>query len=447
MTMTTEHSVAPEDVMALLDGELSAADARVVQAHLEECDECRGLAERLRGTSESLSQWSVRAVPRAVEKAVVKRVETADSRRERTKRKKLLSWKLLAAGSWGLALVMGLLIVFGPGGYRRARMFDHGSQANTKSSNQNDRLQYLVPPPPQALYEQMGRAQQTIEFKGRGLEQPGKGPIGKLQDKSRERQVFHSVDTRPQAGIAGSGVMASSQDTNLTASAPMIARSVSLSIRVKDANAARSSLDSIVARHHGYPAQLSMNSPENAANYAQASLRIPGDELASAVAEIRALGRVETESQSGEEVSQQHADLIARLRTARETEARFQAILQQRTGKISDVLEVEQNIARVRAEIEAMEAEQKVLEHRVDFATVEVVLSEEYKAQLGSQPDSVSTRVHNAFVAGYHNATETLLGIMLFAEEYGPPVLIWLTILGVPAVMIWRRYKTIRATR
>ena len=32
---TMEHSVAPEDVMALLDGELSVAEARAVSAHLE----------------------------------------------------------------------------------------------------------------------------------------------------------------------------------------------------------------------------------------------------------------------------------------------------------------------------------------------------------------------------------------------------------------------------
>ena len=37
-------------------------------------------------------------------------------------------------------------------------------------------------------------------------------------------------------------------------------------------------------------------------------------------------------------------------------------------------------IARVRGEIESMEAEQKALEHRVDFASVEIQLSEEYKA-------------------------------------------------------------------
>jgi len=101
---------------------------------------------------------------------------------------------------------------------------------------------------------------------------------------------------------------------------------------------------------------------------------------------------------------------------------------------------VERSIAGVRGEIEAMEAEQKTLEHRVDFASVEIQMVEEYKAQLSS-PDSVSRRIYNAFVAGYHNATETLLGFLLFFEEYGPTLVIWLVIVALPVLLAWRWYK------
>jgi hypothetical protein len=225
----------------------------------------------------------------------------------------------------------------------------------------------------------------------------------------------------------------------------MIARAASLTIRVKDVEAARSSLDSILARHHGYPAQLNVTSPENGPRGFQASLRIPALELLSAIGEIKGLGRLENESQSGEDVTRQHADLGARLKTARATEERFRAILEQRTGKISDVLEVERSIAGVRGEIEAMEAEQRTLEHRVDFASVEIQMVEEYKAQLSS-PDSVSTRIYNAFVAGYRNARETLLGFLLFFEEYGPALVIWLGFIALPVLLAWRWYKRVRST-
>jgi chromosome segregation ATPase len=225
----------------------------------------------------------------------------------------------------------------------------------------------------------------------------------------------------------------------------MIARTVSLSIVVKDFATARVSLDSILARHRGYAAQLTAATAEHAPRSLQASLRIPAPELASVLAELKSLGRVGNESQSGEEVTQQHTDLVARLQNSRETEERLRAILQQRTGKIEDVLQVEEEIARVRGEIESMEAEQQALEHRVDFATIDLQLTEEYKAELNSPSASVSNRIHNAFVAGLRNAAETILGIVLFFEESGPVLLIWLAILGVPVSLLWRRYRRMQA--
>jgi hypothetical protein len=221
----------------------------------------------------------------------------------------------------------------------------------------------------------------------------------------------------------------------------MIARTVSLALIAKDFDSSRASLDAILARHNGYSANLTANTPQGAARSLQASLRIPAPELSAALAELKSLGRVELENQNGEEVTQQHADLVARLKNSRETEQRFQAILTQRTGKISDVLEVEQEIARVRGEIEQMEAKQENLEHRVDFATIDLKLSEEYKAKLDSPAPAISTLIHNAAVNGYRNVADTLLSIVLFFAEYGSVLAFWLLLFSVPAWLVWRRWR------
>ena len=170
-------------------------------------------------------------------------------------------------------------------------------------------------------------------------------------------------------------------------------------------------------------------------------MRIPAPQLGAAVAELKALGRVENETQNGEEVTQQHTDLVARLKNSRETEQRLQDVLRTRTGKVKDVLEVEEEIARVRGEIEQMEAEQQTLEHRVNFARIDLKLAEEYKAQLSSPAPSVGMQLRNATVNGFRNASETLLGILLFFAESGPTLLLWLLILLFPARLIWKRYK------
>jgi len=221
----------------------------------------------------------------------------------------------------------------------------------------------------------------------------------------------------------------------------MIARTVSLSLVVKDFDVGRASLDAILTRHNGYAANLSVSTPQGTARVIQASLRIPTPQLAAAIGELKALGRVEAETQNGEEVTQQHADLVARIKNDRETEIRLQDILRTRTGKVKDVLDVEQEIARVRGEIELMEAEQKTLEHRVAFATIDLKLAEEYKAQLNTPAPSVLMQLRNATVNGFRNAFESLLALVLFLAESGPSLVLWLALLGIPAWRLWRRYR------
>jgi hypothetical protein len=267
-----------------------------------------------------------------------------------------------------------------------------------------------------------------------GMPQPTaaqKSELAMLQDTSVPFDAFSVSSSNSQLALTG----------NSDSSGPMIARTVSLVIQVNDVNGACATLKAILARYQGYPAELTINTPENAAPSLNASLRIPAPALESALAELGRLGRVQNESQAGEEVTQQHTDLVARLRNARETEQRLQAILQERTGKVQEVLQVEEEISKTRGEIERMEAEQKVLEHRVNFATVQLQLAEEFKAQLNGASASVGTRVRNAFVNGLGNAGDNLLAILLFLEEYGPVLLVWFAVLGAPAWLVWKRFR------
>jgi hypothetical protein len=116
-------------------------------------------------------------------------------------------------------------------------------------------------------------------------------------------------------------------------------------------------------------------------------------------------------------------------------------VLRQRSGPTKEILEVEKESARVRGEIEQMEAEQHALEHRVDFATIDLKLAEEYQALLNTPAPSVAMQLRNAAVNGFRNAFENLLGIALFFAESGPTLLLWLILLGFPAWILWRRYR------
>jgi hypothetical protein len=106
---------------------------------------------------------------------------------------------------------------------------------------------------------------------------------------------------------------------------------------------------------------------------------------------------------------------------------------------------VEKESARVRGEIEQMEAERQILEHRVDFATIDLRLTEEYQAQLNPPAPSFLTQLRNATINGLRNASENLSGMVLFLAEFGPTLFLWSAILFFPARLLWRRYQRARA--
>jgi hypothetical protein len=223
------------------------------------------------------------------------------------------------------------------------------------------------------------------------------------------------------------------------ANGPMIIRTAELQVTTKEYDKARSSVEQILKRHHGYVGELNVNTTPGAARSLSGTLRVPAVQLDAMLADLKSLGTTDKESQGGEEVTQQYVDLQARLANAKHTEQRLTDILRQRTGKLSDVLAVETQISRVRGEIEQMEAQRKSMKNQADLATVTLTVTEEYKARLDAVPPSTSTQFRNAAVEGYRSLVDGIIAVLLWLLSSGPTLLVWIAILFFPARMIWRR--------
>jgi hypothetical protein len=212
-------------------------------------------------------------------------------------------------------------------------------------------------------------------------------------------------------------------------------------VSVRNFLEARSSVDQIVKGRAGYMAQMTISSPKDASQSLSANIGIPAAQCDAALDQFRRLGRVEEERQSTEQVSSQSEVLDIRLQNARQAETRLSDILRMRTGKVSDVLEVEQEMARVREEIEHMESEQKHLNNRVAFASIDLNLTEEFQARLGGGSPLLGLQVRNALVSGYHSAEGGLLDAFVFLLTVGPSLILWALILFWPARWAWRRWR------
>jgi hypothetical protein len=437
---TAPHPVVPEEIMAYLDGELSAERAPSVATHIEACADCQEVRASLRNASESLSHWAVALAPANASfqdrVASLARENSLASNRSKARIFRFSSHWTRGQLIAGLAVALSVLFVFIviPNSLRRP--------VAGRAMSATDRLRVKLAEKGQSalpLDEPLLTDQQRKVSSNR---LPSANPTTLVAPNvtADANGLLQGPDDRVENSFSLDGQAISDQQSRVSRG-PMISRTVSLSLFTKDFESSRASLEAILVRHKGYSAELNIATPQNAARSLETSLRIPAPELPAALAELKSLGRVEGETQNGEEVTQQHADLLARLKNSHETEQRLQAILTERTGKISDVLGVEREIARVRGEIEQMEAEQKNLEHRVDFATVNLALSEEYKAKLDSPAPAISTLIHNAAVNGYGNLAHALLAIVLFFVEYGPVLIFWLFLFSIPAGLVWRRWR------
>ena len=227
----------------------------------------------------------------------------------------------------------------------------------------------------------------------------------------------------------------------------MIERTASLSLIVKELEAARAALEKIAKQHEGYFAELNTSGQSNAARTLTASMRVPASELDSTLAELRKLGLLDQEKQGGQEVSQQYLDLKARLENSRHTEKRLTELLTRHADKLKDVLDVERELASTREEIERMESEQQSMLHQVNYASIELKLREEYKPALNLAPPSAGTRMRNALVDGYRAVVENALGLVVLLLQGGPSILFWLALVFFPVRWTWRKLRPIIAQK
>ena len=219
----------------------------------------------------------------------------------------------------------------------------------------------------------------------------------------------------------------------------MIVRWATIRIVANRFDEVRPAIDRILRDVKGFAGRIDATAARGASRTLNATLRVPAPALDATLASIKQLGQVVGESQGGDDVTEQVVDIAARLANARHTESRLTQVLRERTGKVSDVLEAEREIARVREEIERLDAERTNLDRRVTYATVTLEVTEEPKAAMDMGPLPVRARLRNAFVDGIRVAVESFLGLSLTLLNVAPTLAVWIALLFFPVRFIIRR--------
>ena len=166
------------------------------------------------------------------------------------------------------------------------------------------------------------------------------------------------------------------------------------------------------------------------------TLRVPAEKLASVEAEAAKLGKVLSQSASEDDVTQQHIDLEARLKNLQAEEVRLRGFLDQAT-KVTEMLEVERELSRVRGEIESMQAQIAYLEQQAAMATLTLALSAP-----GSlvQPSGGTWGFGTAITTGVQAAAAVIKTLIVLIIALSPVLLVVAIV-----VLVWRSRRRSKA--
>jgi hypothetical protein len=155
-----------------------------------------------------------------------------------------------------------------------------------------------------------------------------------------------------------------------------LVQNAKVDLQVKSFDEALQSISALASEGRGYVATTSSQKQENGKLRGQIVVKVLPENLDDFLAKLRKLGDLKNQTLAAEDVTKQYVDTDARLRNARLVEQRLIALLEKNAGHVSDLLQVEKELGRVREQVEQLQSELKAMDMQVQFATVTISLAE-----------------------------------------------------------------------
>ncbi|GAB3811824.1 hypothetical protein GCM10028820_03710 [Tessaracoccus terricola] len=146
------------------------------------------------------------------------------------------------------------------------------------------------------------------------------------------------------------------------------------------------------------------------------TVRVPSEGYEDFLDAVMELGNVQYQSEASEDVTQQHVDMSARLENLRAQEARLRDFFEA-AQNVEEMLAIEQELGRVRGEIESLDAQITHLERQAAMATVTLELTEPHPVVA---PQGPSWGFVEAIGDGFRGAAALLTGALTVVIAASP---------------------------
>ena len=155
-------------------------------------------------------------------------------------------------------------------------------------------------------------------------------------------------------------------------------------------------------------------------------VRIPADKFDLFISEATVgVTRFDRKDIRVKDVTEEFLDIEARLKTKKELENRFSELLKQ-AKNVTEILEIEKQMAQLRSDIESIEGRLKYLQSQVSLSTLTLTF---YQTIPGE------TAFGQKFKSGFRNGWDNLVWFLVFLVNLWPFVLI-----AIVTIYLFRHY-------
>jgi hypothetical protein len=212
----------------------------------------------------------------------------------------------------------------------------------------------------------------------------------------------------------------------------MVIRTATASVEVDSLEIAIAQLKALATRIGGYVGNSQIEVGKRQQRQGEIEMKVPATRFEEALSGLTPIGRLESVNAEAEDVGEEFVDVTARMENAKRLEQRLIQLLGTRTGKLKDVLAVEESLARVREEIERHEGRIRYLKAHVAMSTLSVTVHEPFPV--------VGTAGKSVMGEAVTQAWRNFVGLIAFAVQ-SLGVVVPLTVLAMAAWMLTKRMR------
>lgn len=395
-----------------IDNECPEEIRLAVASHLAQCDDCRREYEQLLALSQHIRSLPQQELPFDFSAVMAEKLREEDQRNPRRKPVYKRGWARVLELCACLVLVLGLAglgsrVLKGAGADlaapESAAYYDDSVSANAESRNYEDYADSIA--------------------------------------MQADEEAAVAEAEMPESEKYSSGGAAAA---DMEAMQRKIVMNWSLDLEVDDFDAAWHEIERIAADYGGYVVSgNTYGATDSPQRDGFISIRVAADRARQAVDEISALGELQSNDFSSEDVTSDYYDIAARLAALETQEQRLLEMYGQ-AASVPEMLEIEGQLTEVRTQIESLQGTLNYYDQLTALSLIEIRLHSLSDYSQGVEPKGwhgFISKLKSNFLTGLNNTLDGLAGFLVWLVRVLPFLILLAAVVIVLLLIIRRRRK------